>query len=103
MALPPQAALLCMTLLFAATAALAGPPSATWKKPDPDTLKKQLTSEQFQVTQHEGTEPPFHNAFWYNHAEGLYVDVVSGEPLFSSKDKFDSGTGWPSFTRPVVP
>jgi methionine-R-sulfoxide reductase len=53
------------------------------------------------VTQHEGTEPPFRNEFWNNHRDGLYVDVVSGEPLFSSRDKFDSGTGWPSFTKPV--
>ncbi|MBI3553605.1 MAG: bifunctional methionine sulfoxide reductase B/A protein [Elusimicrobia bacterium] len=64
-------------------------------------LRKRLTPEQYHVTREEGTEPPFHNAFWNNYEDGLYVDVVSGEPLFSSKDKFDSGTGWPSFTRPV--
>ncbi len=65
-------------------------------------LKKTLTPEQFQVTQENGTEPPFRNAYWNNHEAGLYVDVVTGEVLFSSLDKFDSGTGWPSFTRPVA-
>ncbi len=63
--------------------------------------KRKLTHEQYRVTQEDGTEPPFHNEFWDHKAPGLYVDVVSGEPLFSSVDKFDSGTGWPSFTRPV--
>ena len=66
-----------------------------------EARKKQLTREQFQVTQECGTEPPFRNAYWDNHAAGIYVDVVSGEPLFSSRDKFDSGTGWPSFSRPL--
>ena len=63
--------------------------------------KKKLTPLQYKVTQECGTEPPFHNAFWDNHAEGIYVDIVSGEALFCSRDKFDSGTGWPSFTRPI--
>lgn len=72
-----------------------------FKKPDATELKKKLSSEQFQVTQQCGTEPPFRNAYWDNHRPGIYVDVVSGEPLFSSLDKFDSGTGWPSFTQPV--
>jgi peptide methionine sulfoxide reductase msrA/msrB len=72
-----------------------------FKKPDEGQLRKKLSPEQFAVTQQCGTEPPFRNEFWDNHKPGLYVDVVSGEPLFSSLDKFDSGTGWPSFTRPV--
>lgn len=62
---------------------------------------EQLSEEQFRVTQQCGTERPFHNAYWDNKREGIYVDVVSGEPLFSSTDKFDSGTGWPSFTKPI--
>ncbi len=74
----------------------------TLKKPDKATLQKQLSPLQFQVTQENGTEPPFKNDYWNNKRVGIYVDVVSGEPLFSSKDKFDSGTGWPSFTRPLV-
>jgi peptide methionine sulfoxide reductase msrA/msrB len=72
-----------------------------FKKPEPADLKKKLSSEQFAVTQQCGTEPPFRNAYWDNHKPGIYVDVVSGEPLFSSLDKFDSGSGWPSFTKPV--
>src|SRR5512142_251867 len=74
-----------------------------YPKPTDAELKKKLTPEQYQVTQLEGTEPPFHNAYWDEHRAGIYVDVVSGEPLFSSRDKFDSGTGWPSFTRPLDP
>ncbi len=70
-------------------------------KPSREELKKQLTAVQYKVTQENGTEPPFKNEYWDNHAEGIYVDVVSGEPLFSSLDKYDSGTGWPSFTRPL--
>lgn len=75
--------------------------AGAWKKPDRSALKKELTPEQYEVTQNEGTEQPFKNAYWDNHEEGIYVDVVSGEPLFSSKDKYDSGTGWPSFTKPL--
>lgn len=72
-----------------------------YKKPEMAELKKKLSAEQFAVTQQCGTEPPFRNAYWNHHKPGIYVDVVSGEPLFSSLDKFDSGTGWPSFTQPV--
>ena len=64
-------------------------------------LRKKLTPEQYRVTQMCGTEPAFHNEFWNNHRAGIYVDVVSGEPLFTSLDKFDSGSGWPSFTKPI--
>jgi len=68
----------------------------------PEAIAK-LTPEQFKVTQRDATEPPFRNEFWDNHDDGIYVDIVSGEPLFSSTDKFDSGSGWPSFTRPIEP
>jgi methionine-R-sulfoxide reductase len=71
-------------------------------KPSQEELKKKLTPLQFDVTQNSGTEPPFLNDYVHNKEPGIYVDVVSGEPLFSSKDKYDSGTGWPSFTRPLV-
>lgn len=74
-----------------------------FKKPSPETLRQQLSEESFCVTQGEGTERPFQNAFWDNHRAGIYVDVVSGEPLFSSTAKFDSGTGWPSFFQPLEP
>ncbi|MGO8705048.1 MAG: peptide-methionine (R)-S-oxide reductase MsrB [Candidatus Brocadiia bacterium] len=74
-----------------------------FSKPSPAELKKKLTAIQYKVTQDNGTEPPFKNEYWNNERAGIYVDVVSGEPLFSSLDKFDSGTGWPSFTRPLEP
>lgn len=70
-------------------------------KKDPEKLKKELTPEQFQITQLCGTEPPFNNEYWDNKRDGIYVDIVSGEPLFSSVDKYDSHSGWPSFTRPL--
>jgi len=73
-----------------------------FKKPDDADIKAKLSPLQYQVTQNEATERPFQNAYWDNHEPGIYVDVVSGEPLFSSIDKFDSGTGWPSFTKPLV-
>jgi methionine-R-sulfoxide reductase len=90
----------------AAAGAKVDAPPARWdpehfQKPDDATLRRTLTPEQYEVTQHEGTERAFQNAYWDNHAPGIYVDVVSGEPLFSSLDKYDSGTGWPSFTRPL--
>ena len=72
-------------------------------RPSDAELKRTLTPAQYDVTQCSATEPPFRNEFWDHHEPGLYVDVVSGEPLFSSTDKFDSGTGWPSFVRPVEP
>jgi methionine-R-sulfoxide reductase len=72
------------------------------KKPSDTELRRTLTPLQYEVTQHEGTERPFQNEYWDNHQAGIYVDVVSGEPLFSSLDKFESGTGWPSFTKPIA-
>ncbi len=73
------------------------------KKPNDEALKRALTPLQYKVTQEEGTEPPFRNEYWDRKEPGIYVDVISGEPLFSSLDKYDSGTGWPSFTRPLEP
>jgi len=75
---------------------------SNFKKPSADELKKTLTAEQFAVTQESATEPPFQNEYWDNHQAGIYVDIVSGKPLFSSLDKFDSGCGWPSFTKPLT-
>lgn len=72
-------------------------------KPDDATLRKTLSPLQYKVTQKNGTEPPFKNEYWDNKKEGIYVDIISGEPLFSSLDKYDSGTGWPSFTKPLEP
>jgi peptide methionine sulfoxide reductase msrA/msrB len=76
--------------------------SGKWSKPADAEIKEILTPEQYSVTQNEATERPFKNAYWDNKKEGIYVDIVSGEPLFSSRDKFKSGTGWPSFTQPLV-
>ncbi len=78
-------------------------PWTQFTKPSAEELKKSLTPLQYNVTQENGTEMPFQNEYWNHHQEGIYVDIVSGEPLFSSTDKFDSGTGWPSFTRPLEP
>ncbi|HEY4102780.1 MAG TPA: peptide-methionine (R)-S-oxide reductase MsrB [Polyangiaceae bacterium] len=86
-----------------AAVAPASGSAAAYSKPPEAELEQRLTPLQYDVTQHAGTEAPFHNQFWDNHEPGLYVDVVTGEPLFSSTDKFDSGTGWPSFTKPVDP
>ncbi len=76
--------------------------NTTYMKPDDAELKKTLTKLQYDVTQHDGTEPSFRNTYWDNKKAGIYVDIVSGEPLFSSKDKYESGTGWQSFTQPLV-
>lgn len=105
----PHHTLLSVALVFSLPLFAAGaeaqtssaPTKEKYVKPSTEELKKQLSAEQFKVTQECGTEPPFRNAYWDNHAPGLYVDVVSGEPLFASTDKFDSGTGWPSFTKPI--
>src|SRR5262245_55696078 len=91
-----------LALTFTANAGAAWD-AKKFKKPPRAELKKKLTPLQFSVTQDADTERPFANTYWDAHDEGIYVDVVSGEPLFSSKDKYDSGTGWPSFTRPLVP
>ena len=74
-----------------------------YQKPDDEELQKRLSPLQYEVTQQEGTEPAFRNEYWDNHEEGIYVDIVSGEPLFSSLGKYASGTGWPSFSKPLVP
>lgn len=105
------ALLLALTLISVEPGAVhvpALPPPKGWNamtftKPGDAELKQRLTPIQYKVTQHEGTEPPFRNDYWDNHAAGIYVDIVSGEPLFSSLDKYESGTGWPSFTRPIDP
>jgi peptide methionine sulfoxide reductase msrA/msrB len=99
--------LLGCTRSVAAAPPESSPPSrdasGTYVKPSAEQVHAKLTKEQFQVTQEDATEPPFHNPYWDNHQAGIYVDVVTGEPLFSSSDKFDSGTGWPSFTKPLEP
>ena len=98
-------ALLLAASLAAAASAQTQTRTKGWpvdfKKPSADALKQKLSPVQYKVTQEEGTEAPFRNEYWDNHRPGIYVDVVSGEPLFSSLDKFESGTGWPSFTRPL--
>src|SRR6476661_5755730 len=105
-----MAALLLLAVAGSASAQTHGANTAAkgwnpvdYRKPDDAELHERLTPVQYRVTQKEGTEPPFLNEYWDNHAAGIYVDVVSGEPLFSSLDKYESGTGWPSFTRPLEP
>jgi peptide methionine sulfoxide reductase msrA/msrB len=88
--------------LLGATQTMASS-NSSFKKPTEAELKQKLNPLQYKVTQGCGTEPPFQNEYYNNHRDGIYVDVVSGEPLFSSADKYDSGTGWPSFTRPLRP
>ena len=89
-------------VLAALGIAVAAPASAAdYTKPSQEEIKQRLTPLQYDVTQEDGTEPAFNNTYWDNKAPGLYVDVVTGEPLFSSKDKYKSGTGWPSFTKPL--
>jgi methionine-R-sulfoxide reductase len=105
------AAQILSLLLVAATAqaqtkpaaAPAASPRKVYVKPSDSEIKRKLTPLQYAVTQREDTETPFRNIYWDNHEPGIYVDIVSGEPLFSSLDKYDSGTGWPSFTRPLEP
>lgn len=92
--LPLLAACLHISCLYA---------NSMYSKPEAAVLKQKLTPLQYQVTQEKATEPPFDNLYWDNKAQGIYVDVVTGEPLFSSRDKYDSRTGWPSFTRPITP
>ena len=97
------AALFAMAGVAEAQTDTRGWNSVTFKKPSEAELQRRLTAEQYAVTQEDATERPYHNTYWNNHDAGIYVDVVSGEPLFSSLDKYESGTGWPSFTRPLEP
>ncbi len=94
-------------LVMTATTTTPGPvipfEKTTYVKPSDEVLKQTLTPLQYEVTQREGTETPYNNKYWDNKEEGIYVDIVSGEPLYSSTDKYDSGTGWPSFTKPIWP
>ena len=101
---PMQPLVIIILIIFAGFAL----PCVAWEakgyvKPDVATLEKQLTPLQYYVTQEDGTEKPFDNLYWNEQRDGIYVDVVSGEPLFSSIDKYKSGTGWPSFIRPLTP
>lgn len=86
---------------IAAETGLSPAPWTRFEKPAPDVLREKLNPIQFYVTQNDGTERPYENNFWNSKKQGIYVDIVSGEPLFSSRDKYDSGTGWPSFTQPL--
>ena len=104
----PSIPRICTTaigILLAVAGAACGQESTAARSPgvDDHALRERLTPLQYRVTQEDATEPPFRNEYWDEHRAGIYVDVVSGEPLFSSRDKYDSGTGWPSFTRPLEP
>lgn len=92
--------IICTILLIGVSQTMTN--AHDYKKPPDDVLKKSLTKEQYHVTRENGTEPPFRNEYWDNKEPGIYVDIVSKEPLFSSLDKFDSGTGWPSFSEPLA-
>lgn len=92
--------ILFLLTLLTANISLADP---VYTKPDAATIKAKLTTEQYNITQKAGTERAYHNDYWDNKKEGIYVDIVTGEPLFISTDKYDSGTGWPSFTKPLEP
>ena len=96
-------ALAAFTASAVAQTPVKGWNATVFHKPSDAQLHQSLTPLQYKVTQEEATEPPFRNPYWDNHQEGIYVDIVSGEPLFSSLDKYDSGTGWPSFTKPLAP
>jgi methionine-R-sulfoxide reductase len=102
-ALTVAALLLAGTARAGVTQSAKGWNAMDFKKSSDAELRRSLAPLQYEVTQHDGTEPAFHNEYWDNHRPGIYVDVVSGEPLFSSLDKYDSGTGWPSFTKPLEP
>jgi methionine-R-sulfoxide reductase len=101
----PRTCLAVIGFLLAIAGTACGQESTAARSPRPNdgALRAKLTPLQYRVTQEDATEPPFRNEYWDEHGAGIYVDVVSGEPLFSSRDKYDSGTGWPSFTRPLEP
>jgi methionine-R-sulfoxide reductase len=101
----PRTCTATIGILLAVAGTACGQESTAARSPRPDdaALRARLTPLQYRVTQEDATEPPFRNEYWDEHRPGIYVDVVSGEPLFSSRDKYDSGTGWPSFTRPLDP
>jgi len=99
----PGMAMIAMAAVAALAAGMWAPHDAGGGEMNRNAALARLTPLQYRVTQENGTEPAFDNAYWNNKQEGIYVDIISGEPLFSSTDKFDSGTGWPSFTRPLEP